>query len=77
MRGIKKTDIQRGMILCDRKSEVMGNHFDAKIYMLTKHEGGRVKPIVSKYTQVLFSRTWSIPCRVDLCKLNAKKSQVI
>lgn len=62
--------------MCERKSEKMGNHFDASIYMLTKHEGGRTKPILSKYTQVLFSRTWSIPCRVDLCKCNEKR-QVI
>lgn len=56
------------MVLCAAKSETICNHFDASIYMLAKNEGGRSKPIISKYTQMLFSRTWSIPCRVDLCK---------
>lgn len=54
------------MILCASRNEIMANHFDASIYMLSTNEGGRSKPIVSKYTQVLFSQTWSIPCRVDL-----------
>lgn len=68
VRGIKKSDVIRGMVLCATRSEAIGNHFDASVYMLAKNEGGRSKPIISKYTQVLFSQTWSIPCRVDLRK---------
>lgn len=56
------------MVLSAAGSEVLGNHFDASIYMLAKNEGGRSKPILSKYTQMLFSQTWSVPCRVDLRK---------
>lgn len=65
LRDIKKTNIRRGMILCQRNSERILNHFDASIYMLTKNEGGRSKPILSKYTHTIFSRTWNTPCRVD------------
>lgn len=65
MRDIKKTDVRRGMILCKRNTEKILNHFDASVYMLTKREGGRVKPIVSKYTHTMFSLTWNEPCRVD------------
>lgn len=53
------------MVLCKRNTLKILNHFDASIYMLTKQEGGRVKPIVSKYTHTMFSRTWNTPCRVD------------
>lgn len=68
VKGIKKKDVIRGMVLCATKTHVIGNQFDASVYMLAKNEGGRHKPIVSKYTQVLFSQTWSIPCRLDLRK---------
>lgn len=53
------------MVLCKRDSLKILNHFDASVYMLTKHEGGRTKPIVSKFTNTMFSRTWNEPCRVD------------
>lgn len=74
VRGIKKTDVDRGMVLCATKSEVIGNHYDASVYMLAKSEGGRHRPIVSKYTQVLYSQTWSIPCRVDMRKFQRNNS---
>lgn len=66
IRDIKKNDIRRGMVLCKRNSQKILNHFDASIYMLTKNEGGRIKPIVSQYTHTMFSQTWNTPCRVDL-----------
>lgn len=69
-RGVKKNDLARGMVLCAAKSQQLCNHFDASIYMLARNEGGRSKPIISKYTQILFSQTWSIPCRIDLRKSN-------
>lgn len=68
IRDIKKNDVRRGMVLCKRNSMKILNHFDASIYMLTKNEGGRTKPIVSKFTNLMFSKTWNTPCRVDFCK---------
>ncbi|KAJ9576015.1 hypothetical protein L9F63_007115 [Diploptera punctata] len=47
-------------------SETIGNHFEAKVYFLSRAEGGRSKPIASKYIQQIFSKTWNIPCRIDL-----------
>lgn len=66
MRNIKKVDVTRGMLLCAAKSESISNHFDASIYLLSKGEGGRAKPMTSKYIQQMFSKTWNIPCRVDI-----------
>ncbi|EDS35278.1 elongation factor tu [Culex quinquefasciatus] len=37
-----------------------------RMYLLAKNEGGRSKPLTSKYIQQLFSKTWNVPCRVDL-----------
>ncbi|CRL06158.1 CLUMA_CG018892, isoform A [Clunio marinus] len=65
LRGVKISSVQRGMLLCAYGTETMSNHFDASMYALSRSEGGRIKPISSKYIQQLFSRTWSIPVRLD------------
>lgn len=62
------SNVQRGMLLCAAGSEDISNHFDASMYLLAKNEGGRHIPLTSKYIQQLFSRTWNIPCRIDLRK---------
>lgn len=54
------------MLLCATNSEQVSNHFAANVYFLTRGEGGRSKPVTSKYMQQLFSKTWNILCRVDL-----------
>lgn len=69
LRTIKLKDIEKGMLLCAYGSEKISNRFQASIYFLTKSEGGRSRPILTKYTQQLFSKTWSIQCRVDLGNL--------
>lgn len=66
LRGVKLASVQRGMLLCATGSETISNHFDGSMYLLSRSEGGRTKPMTSKYIQQLFSRTWNIPCRVDL-----------
>lgn len=66
LRGVKISAVQRGMVLCAASSSVISNHFDASMYLLTKGEGGRSKPLTSKYIQQLFSRTWNVACRIDL-----------
>lgn len=68
LRGVKLSNVQRGMLLCATGSENISNHFDGSMYLLAKNEGGRTLPLTSKYIQQLFSRTWNIPCRIDLCK---------
>lgn len=66
LRGMKLEVIQKGMMLCEFGSEKISNRFEAKIYFLSKAEGGRWKPITSKYIQQIFSRTWNISCRIDI-----------
>ena len=66
VRGIKISSVQRGMLLCEAGTEKLSNHFDGSMYLLTRGEGGRSKPISSKYIQQLFSRTWNIPARIDM-----------
>ncbi|XP_053620326.1 elongation factor Tu-like [Plodia interpunctella] len=66
LRGMKIKSVETGMLLCASKSVVLSNHYKAKIYFLTRSEGGRKKPIFSKYSQQIFSGTWNIACRIDL-----------
>ncbi|XP_045471734.1 elongation factor Tu-like [Harmonia axyridis] len=68
LRGVKSRDVSRGMELVPRGSQVFTNRFKGNIYFLTHEEGGRSKPIVSKYSQKLFSNTWNVTCRLDLEK---------
>lgn len=65
LRGVKIASVQRGMLLCAAGSETMSNHFDGSMYLLSKSEGGRSKPMTSKYIQQLYSRTWNLPARID------------
>lgn len=68
MKSIALKDVKRGMLLCAPNSQTLSNRFKASIYLLTAGEGGRSKPITGKYCQQLFSRTWSVACRIDLGK---------
>ncbi|KAL3286800.1 hypothetical protein HHI36_001293 [Cryptolaemus montrouzieri] len=68
LRGVKMKSVRRGMQLVARGSQKLTNRFKANIYFLTPQEGGRSKPITSKYSQQLFSNTWNVTCRVDLEK---------
>lgn len=66
LRGVKISRVMRGMILCASDSEEISNHFEGSMYLLSKAEGGRSKPLISKYIQQLFSTTWNVPARIDL-----------
>ena len=60
LRGIKRELVQRGMMLCQPGSLKQHNHFEAHVYVRTKSEGGRSKPITTDYINQVFSDTWDI-----------------
>ncbi|KAH8284497.1 hypothetical protein KR018_000864 [Drosophila ironensis] len=66
LRGIKISAVERGMLLCASGSEDISNHFAGSMYLLSRAEGGRTKPMLSKYIQPLFSQTWNVPARIDI-----------
>ncbi|VVC24779.1 Translation protein, beta-barrel domain,Translation elongation factor EFTu/EF1A, C- [Cinara cedri] len=66
IRGIKSKVVRKGMILCPTNTLKLNNCFKATVYLLTRSEGGRSKPITSNYQQQLFSHTWNIVCRIDI-----------
>ncbi|CAG9568585.1 unnamed protein product [Danaus chrysippus] len=66
LRGMKLRNVETGMIVSAAKSLSLSNHYKGKVYFLSHSEGGRKKPVFSKYTQQMFSGTWNIACRIDL-----------
>ena len=66
LRGIKKEFIERGMYLCKPGSFSQNDHFEAHLYIRTRAEGGRAKPITTQYINQMYSDTWDIACCVNL-----------
>jgi len=57
VKAVKRDDVKRGYILAALNIIKAYSRFKAKIYVLTKQEGGRHKPFVSNYTPQFFFRT--------------------
>lgn len=66
LRGVKTQAVERGMSMVDPGTASPGNRFAAQLYLLTKQEGGRSKPISKKYIMPMYCGTWTMPCRVDV-----------
>lgn len=64
VRGIKRDDVRRGMILSKPGLFKLRDHVDAQVYVLTKEEGGRSKPFVPFSTLTLYSKTWDHSAQV-------------
>lgn len=66
LRSIKNELVSKGMLLCEAGSQTLSNKYEATVYFLSRAEGGRSRPITSKYIQQIFSDTWNLACRIDL-----------
>jgi len=60
IRGIKKDEVARGNILAKPGSMKIYNKFEAKVYILTKKEGGRHKGFANNYKPQFFFRTMNV-----------------
>ncbi len=60
LRGTKKEDIERGMVLSKPGSITPHTEFEAEIYVLTKEEGGRHKPFFKGYKPQFYIRTTDV-----------------
>ncbi|KAL3184322.1 hypothetical protein MRX96_022936 [Rhipicephalus microplus] len=56
------------MTLVSPGTATLGNRFAAQLYLLSKKEGGRSKPISKKYIMPMYCGTWTMPCRVDVAR---------
>jgi len=66
LRKVKSNMVEKGMLLVKPGSVKPTNHFEGTCYFLTKGEGGRAKPILSGYIQMLYVETWVVPFRLDI-----------
>ncbi len=66
LRGTKKDDVERGMVLAKSGSITPHTEFDAKVYCLTKEEGGRHKPFFKGYKPQFYIRTTDVTGEVTL-----------
>ena len=66
LRGLQKTDIERGMCLVAPGTTTPHTEFKGPVYILTKEEGGRHKPFFSGYRPQLYFRTTDVTGTIDL-----------
>ena len=66
LRGIEKTDIKRGMVICKPGSVKPHGKFEAEVYILKKEEGGRHTPFHNKYRPQFYIRTTDVTGEIFL-----------
>ncbi|MDP4631371.1 MAG: elongation factor Tu [Flavobacteriales bacterium] len=66
LRGIEKSDIRRGMVICAPGSINPHTEFKAEIYVLKKEEGGRHTPFHNKYRPQFYFRTTDVTGEISL-----------
>ncbi|HAO66585.1 MAG TPA: elongation factor Tu [Verrucomicrobiales bacterium] len=66
LRGVKKTDVERGMVLSKPGSIKPHKKFKAELYVLSKDEGGRHTPFFTNYRPQFYFRTSDVTGTVAL-----------
>ena len=73
LRGVQRTEIERGQVLCKPGSIKCHKKFTAQVYVLTKDEGGRHTPFFNNYRPQFYFRTTDVtgvcnlPAGVEMC----------
>ena len=66
LRGVQRTDVERGQVLCKPGSIHPHTKFHGKVYVLTKEEGGRHTPFFNNYRPQFYFRTTDVTGVVEL-----------
>jgi elongation factor Tu len=66
LRGIERTDIERGQVLAKPGSITPHTEFNAEVYVLKKEEGGRHTPFFKGYRPQFYLRTLDITGSIEL-----------
>lgn len=66
LRGIKKEEVERGMVLSKPGTITPHTHFKAEVYVLSKEEGGRHTPFFTNYRPQFYFRTTDVTGTVTL-----------
>ncbi|MFF4615509.1 elongation factor Tu [Nonomuraea jabiensis] len=66
LRGVRREQVRRGMVLAAPGSQRAHRSFTARVYLLTPEEGGRRKPVASGYRPQFYLRTTDVPGELTL-----------
>ena len=66
LRGVERTDVERGQVLAKPGSVTPHTKFEAQAYVLKKEEGGRHTPFFTKYRPQFYFRTTDVTGEVEL-----------
>ena len=66
LRGINRTDIQKGQVIAKPGTVATGTEFEAQVYVLTKDEGGRHTAFFNHYRPQFFVRTTDVTGAIEL-----------
>ena len=66
LRGVQRTDIERGQVLAKPGSIHPHTHFKGEVYILTKEEGGRHTPFFNNYRPQFYFRTTDVTGVIEL-----------
>lgn len=66
LRGLKRTDVERGQVLVAPGTGEIHTEFKAQVYILSKEEGGRHTPFVTGYKPQFYVRTADVTGEVSL-----------
>jgi len=66
LRGVERTDVERGQVLAKPGSVTPHTKFEAQAYILKKEEGGRHTPFFTKYRPQFYFRTTDVTGEVEL-----------
>ena len=68
LRGTKKEEVERGMVLAKPKSITPHTEFEAEVYILNKDEGGRHTPFFNNYRPQFYVRTTDVTGSIKLAE---------
>jgi elongation factor Tu len=74
LRGVKRDEVERGMVLAKPGSITPHSHFEAEVYVLKKEEGGRHTPFFSGYRPQFYFRTTDV---TGVCTLPEGREMVM
>jgi len=66
LRGVEKSDIKRGQVICKPASVNPHTEFKCEVYVLSKEEGGRHTPFFNKYRPQFYLRTTDVTGEITL-----------
>ena len=66
LRGTKRTEVERGQVVCKPGSITPHTKFDCEVYVLSKEEGGRHTPFFNNYRPQFYFRTTDVTGAVEL-----------